>query len=64
MSNKESKMTKAEIEQKYRPDSVWRGRSLENYKAMQAKVAESKGRLEQLKAAKTLTEARRICYGA
>lgn len=38
-------------------------RSLDNYKKMQVKVAENKGRLEQLLAAPTLTAARRIVYG-
>lgn len=38
-------------------------RSLENYKAMQAKTAADKGRGEALKNATTLTAARRIVYG-
>jgi len=38
-------------------------RNLENYKSTQMKVAESKGRVEQLKTATTLTAACRICYG-
>lgn len=47
--------------------STWLSRdlskSLENYKKQQAKVAESKGRTEELKAAKTLTQARKAIYG-
>lgn len=39
------------------------GRSLENYKNQQRKVAESKGVLQQLLAASTLTSARKIVYG-
>lgn len=56
-------MTKDEIKAKYCPSSNYLGRSLENYKQMQAKVAASKGVPEQLKASKTLTEARKIVYG-
>lgn len=41
----------------------WLGRSLANYKQMQAKVAESKGVLDALMNAKTLTQARKIVYG-
>lgn len=41
----------------------WLGRSLENYKIQQRKVAESKNVLEQFLAAKTLTKARQIVYG-
>lgn len=47
--------------------STWLSRdlkkSLENYKKIQAKTAESKGVSEQLTAAKTLTQARKIVYG-
>lgn len=38
-------------------------RSLENYKAQQMEVAKNKGREAQLKAATTLTSARKIVYG-
>lgn len=41
----------------------WLGRSLSNYKQMQAKVAESKGVLDALMSAKTLTQARKVVYG-
>lgn len=41
----------------------WFGRNLENYKQMQSKVAESKGVLDALMNAKTLTQARKIVYG-
>jgi hypothetical protein len=39
-------------------------RSLESYKQQQRKVAEDKGVLERLMRATTLTEARKIVYGA
>lgn len=38
-------------------------RSLENYKSTQAHIAAKKGKTEQLKAAPTLTAARRIVFG-
>lgn len=38
-------------------------RSLDNYKKQQAEVAKTKGVYEQLMAARTLTEARRVVYG-
>lgn len=38
-------------------------RSLQNYKSMHLKVAKSKGREEMLMNAKTLTQARKICFG-
>ena len=47
----------------YNPGWRWLGRSLDNYKKLQAKVAAQKGVTEQLKNARTLTEARKICYG-
>lgn len=56
-------MTKDEIKAKYCPSSNYLGRNLENYKQMQSKVAASKGVSDQLKAAKTLTAARKIVYG-
>lgn len=56
-------MTKEEIRAMYVPDSQWFGRSLENYKKMQSKAAASNGVTEQLRNAKTLTEARKIVYG-
>lgn len=40
------------------------GRSLENYKQQQRKVAEDRGVLDQLMRATTLTQARKIVYGA
>lgn len=54
---------KEEQQQKYKPETQWFGRSLENYKAQQAGVAESKGVGAELRAAKTLTQARKIVYG-
>ncbi len=56
-------MTKEEIKQKYNPSSNYLGRSLKNYQEMQSKAAAQKGVLEQLKAAKTLTAAKKIVYG-
>ena len=47
----------------YRPGWRWAGRSLENYKAMQAGVAKAKGVSERLIATKTLTQARKVVYG-
>lgn len=38
-------------------------RSLDNYKSTQMSVAKSKGREEMLRNAKTLSHARKICYG-
>lgn len=55
-------MTKAELAI-YRPDWRWLGRSLENYKAMHAKTAESKGKGAELRNARTLTQARKIVFG-
>ncbi len=59
----ENNMTKEEAELKYRPESKWFGRSLENYKSMQANVAASKGVTKELREAKTLTQARKVVYG-
>lgn len=58
-------MTKEQIIEMHRPQKeTWSPfRSLENYKAVHAKVAESKGRAQALKDAKTLTTARKVCYG-
>lgn len=56
-------MNKIDIKNKYVPDSQWFGRSLDNYKKMQSKAAASNGVTEQLRNAKTLTEARKIVYG-
>lgn len=58
-------MTPEQITEMYKPkkETLHPFRSLENYKAMHAKVAESKGRSEQLRAATTLTLARKICFG-
>lgn len=56
-------MTKEQLKQLYKPESKWYGRSLDNYKKMQAKVAASNGVGEQLKNATTLTQARKIVYG-
>lgn len=39
-------------------------RSLENYKQQQANVAKDKGVLDKLMNARTLSEARKIVYGA
>lgn len=39
-------------------------RSLENYKGMHMGVAKAKGREEMLKNAKTLSQARKICFGS
>ncbi len=44
-------------------ESTWNGRSLSNYKIMHKATAEKKGVLNQLLAAKTLTEARKILFG-
>jgi hypothetical protein len=44
-------------------ESEWLGRSLQNYKEMQEGVSKSKGVYDDLKKAKTLTEARKIVYG-
>jgi hypothetical protein len=47
----------------YNPGWQWLGRSLDNYKAMHAKTAADKGLTNELKAAKTLTQARKILWG-
>lgn len=44
-------------------NSTWTGRSLDNYKQMQRKVAEAKGKLNELLSARSLTEARIAVYG-
>jgi hypothetical protein len=47
----------------HKPDWNWLGRSLDNYKSMHAAEAATRGVGEKLKAAKTLTEARKIVFG-
>lgn len=51
------------IKAMYFPEGNYLGRSLDSYKSTQAKIAASLGVGEQLKASKTLTEARKIVYG-
>jgi hypothetical protein len=48
---------------KHKPEWNYLGRNLENYKALHAKTAEDKGVGAALKAAKTLTQARKIVFG-
>lgn len=50
-------------ESKYKPGWQWLGRNLENYKGMHAKYAESKGISNELRSAKTLTQARKVVFG-
>lgn len=45
------------------PEYNWLGRSLDNYKDMHAKTAADKGVTAELRAAKTLTQARKIVFG-
>lgn len=47
----------------HKPEYEWLGRSLDNYKSMHARTAESRGVGEQLRSAKTLTQARKIVFG-
>ncbi len=56
-------MTKEEIRATYNPESKWFGRSLDNYKIMQAKVAASKGLTKELQACRTLTQAKKLLFG-
>ena len=48
---------------KYTSNGHWLGRSLENYKSALMGVAEAKGLLEQFRATKTLTQARKVLWG-
>lgn len=54
-------MSKFNVEHK--PEYNWLGRSLENYKAMHTKTAENKGVGAAFRAAKTLTEAKKLAFG-
>ena len=47
----------------HKPEYEWLGRSLTNYKSMHSKTADSKGVGEQFRAARTLTQARKILFG-
>lgn len=44
-------------------ESQWLGRNLNNYKAMHAGLAKSKGVSTEFQNAKTLTQARKILWG-
>lgn len=48
---------------KDRPDWNWLGRNLSNYKEVHAHIARDKGLEQELKAAKTLTQAKKILFG-
>lgn len=56
-------LTAEQIQAIHKPDWYWRGRSLENYKAMHKKWAADEGKGAALEAAKTLTSARKILFG-
>lgn len=47
----------------FKSQSTWTGRSLPNYKAMHQKTAESKGVLREFNSASTLTQAKKILFG-
>ena len=44
-------------------ENGWLGRSLDNYKQMHRKSAESRGNLKEFLAATTLTQARKLAFG-
>lgn len=51
------------MSKKEEKENGWYGRSLDNYKQIQAKVANDRGVGDKLRNAKTLTEAKKIVFG-
>jgi hypothetical protein len=51
------------MQKNYGSSNSWLGRSLENYKKLQSKVAERKGLTRELRDAPTLTAARKLLFG-